>query len=525
MATVYVSQTATNGYSVGSDANSYAAAQSKASPKLTLESALSAALSGDTIVLNDGTYTAATYFGITKPLAIAAENDYAVTLKRTGAQARVVNMVVAGSVSLGKIVVDGETNSGTNCLYVAAAASRTSLNLSGTMLKDAGSGGAWINVVATDFALVANQAIGRGSAPSGGILASLLAAGFVNINGFDVDNSSSSGASSGNKGAVCLTATAAGVEMLISGCTGVWKSGNLSNAFIRTKGLTGIIEKNRGMTINGTDTGAAIIWCENTSAAQADAITIRDNQGVNACPGQYLIIVGTDGAGAGDNMTNRPCVYRNDVMGNDAASLMHGIVLGNIKGGVVTRNRVRKSAIPLLSKLQSEAAYWIDNDVADAPTNTTGCLRSKGSVNQIFSGNRVRLRAGYLNTPVVVNQDPTLPTFSSGAQVVGNVFYSSVQVPTAASIGGSGDSSSGAFRLNAWVSSSGFAANAWQWGGVYYSTVGAWAAAHEVNARSPGSPTAADLGFWRRELLAVACEALSDSHIDLYPDVAIAISR
>jgi parallel beta-helix repeat protein len=56
MTTYYVSNTATNGFAVGSDANSTAQAQSKSTPWLTIAGALAKVASGDTLRLNAGTY-------------------------------------------------------------------------------------------------------------------------------------------------------------------------------------------------------------------------------------------------------------------------------------------------------------------------------------------------------------------------------------------------------------------------------------------------------------------------------------
>ncbi len=57
MATYYVSNTATNGYGIGSDSNSTALAQNKATPWLTMTKAVTSSASGDSIVVNGGNYT------------------------------------------------------------------------------------------------------------------------------------------------------------------------------------------------------------------------------------------------------------------------------------------------------------------------------------------------------------------------------------------------------------------------------------------------------------------------------------
>ena len=109
MTFIYVSQTATNGYGIGDDARSAATAANKATPLLTVESALSKLTAGDELVINDGVYNyAASYYNNTKQVTITAENDYAVTLQ-SGHSTRCLyfRTATAGS-SVGKIIVDAQ---------------------------------------------------------------------------------------------------------------------------------------------------------------------------------------------------------------------------------------------------------------------------------------------------------------------------------------------------------------------------------------------------------------------------------
>lgn len=106
-ATVYVSNSASNEYSLGSDSNSYVLSQNKATPKLSLTSAISAAVAGDTIVLNNGTYVEPGIIIIGKALTINGESDYGVTLQVTGTPTYLVAPTVGG-VTLGKVIVDAQ---------------------------------------------------------------------------------------------------------------------------------------------------------------------------------------------------------------------------------------------------------------------------------------------------------------------------------------------------------------------------------------------------------------------------------
>src|SRR5579872_746335 len=76
MTTYYVSNSADNGYAVGSDANTTTQAKNKATAWLTLNHARATASSGDTIIVNSGTYvesSGAGYLWLTTPLTYSTD--------------------------------------------------------------------------------------------------------------------------------------------------------------------------------------------------------------------------------------------------------------------------------------------------------------------------------------------------------------------------------------------------------------------------------------------------------------------
>lgn len=106
-ATYYVSATSTNGYGVGSNSYTTTQAQNKATPWLTPEYAHSTMGSGDTIILNDGTYDLATYLNVNRSGTWIAENDLMATFRTPTAQSRVINLIGTGlDVTLEGIVLD-----------------------------------------------------------------------------------------------------------------------------------------------------------------------------------------------------------------------------------------------------------------------------------------------------------------------------------------------------------------------------------------------------------------------------------
>lgn len=510
MAIKYVSQTATNGYEIGSDANN---GSTKSLAYLTLDAAITGAAASDTVILNDGTYTAATFFDVAKALTINPENAGLVTLKCTGAVGQVIRVGVAGNtITLGALIIDAELNAAASCLAVNGITAR-GVTLNGTTLKNPGTtrfavesinSGQVLTFAATDIVVQSQNG-------GGGVYLLVGAAALVDIDGLSADNSTGAGASTNTRCPVYINANAATATHRIRRVTGVWKTtaASVSSAFIRTSGTRGVIERNRGMRVTGGDTNGCIIKCENTSGVQADSLVIRNNQGSNETTGGFLILVGADGAGANDNKTNYPAIYGNDVYGTDAATVMHGIFIGNSKNGVITRNTVKNAAIPIIAKLTSEAAYIVDNDVIGPYTGTSGCLRGKGATNLQIVGNRVVMYSGKTNPAVVIDRDPTIPTVSTGCSVVGNTAYSSVSVPSMASVGGAADASVATFVENNYRAPA-YSAGAFVYQASSYNTVALWSAAQEKTALDV-EPTKSDLGFWRDAYVPMLQSALSRS--------------
>lgn len=96
MSTVYVSNTAANGYGVGNDANNAGQMASKATPALTITGAITRATAGDTIIVNGGTYLEAVFVTISK-LNLTFTADGAVTVQSGDSGARVFHVATGGS--------------------------------------------------------------------------------------------------------------------------------------------------------------------------------------------------------------------------------------------------------------------------------------------------------------------------------------------------------------------------------------------------------------------------------------------
>ena len=384
------------------------------------------------------------------------------------------------------------TNQSMKTCVAATAPSATypvAARLQSTRLLNAGSGAQAI-LLPAKIKLDASGLTISHSSNAGGIMAYGLNEGYVNIDGVSIDNSAGSGSSLQG---VNITAAATGTQCRIKGVSGTWKSSGSANSFIRTVGVVAVIEDNINLNLTGADAGPSIIACLN-SAYQANSCVVRYNKGTNNCSGGYGVLIGSDAPGANDNKTNYPHVYGNEIDGTDAASLIHGVILGNIAGGVVSGNKIRKCGIPLISKRQTEASYFINNDIDLPVSGSGGCLRTKGSVNTQFSGNRVRSSAGYANTFVSVTKDPTIPTYSANVAVIGNSFYSSAAVSAAVGVGDGTDTSTASLQYNNYVAAS-FGGSAFVDHANTYGSVSAWETV-EATAMASADMTTSDKRFW-----------------------------
>lgn len=279
MTTRYVSQTATNGYVVGNDSNT---GLSKALSKLTITSAISASSNGDVIIINDGSYTAATFFDVTAGLSLQAETDHAVTLKCAAGQAQVIRVGSAGqTITIGKLVIDAESNAAASCIGVNGTTARA-LALSGTLLRNPGTGRFGVESINSSqvLTLTVENVDFECSTTAGAVYCLLGADAYVSINGLTVDNSAGPGVSNTLRAPVYINATASAVAH-IRRVSGTWKtqSAAVSASFIRMSGARGVIEYNRGMILSGGDTSGCLIRVANDSGVQADSVMIRHNQG------------------------------------------------------------------------------------------------------------------------------------------------------------------------------------------------------------------------------------------------------
>lgn len=495
MATIYVSQTASASggitFGVGDDSRTRAVAGDPSTPLLTLDGAggaIAKAVDGDSIIVNDGTYTATTFFNFAnKTLTVDPARAYGVTLKRTGAQTRVVNFDISGkTVSFGPFIINAESNASTGGITIASVAVLPNLTLRGTQI---------INVVAGASCILSNSALL--TLRMFGVIAAALNAAAVRTGTALVGTSSV--IISGCTLSAVNANTALGTVHLTASATGAWaivrnnrisfyNTGNNAVGPIVSANVRSLVEYNI-LDADGTASGTALVHISSLAAVLAENSVVRWNIGRNRGSAGYLMRVGEEVSGANNNMVNYPVVYGNVFAGNYAGTGMHGFMLGWIKGGCVTGNAAFYVGIPFLSKDQSERAYFVNNVAAKGSASTSGMLRAKGSTNTVFAGNTIHTDAISANTAMLADTDPAV-NVSTGIDYIANTIKAAWTATAIASVAATCDAE---FLFNDYDYDA-LSGNPWSYTGVNYASLAAWLAVEPTAQNVPVGVN--DKEFW-----------------------------
>ena len=498
-ATYYVSNSASNGFSVGFNTHTTTDAQSMAKPWLTISTANVKSSDGDTLIVNDGTYTESAgvgYLSIDKNLTVTPYSDYGVTVKSLSAT-RVVNIQTAGkTITLGKIVIDGEYVRS----YPLHIGINTLLTLNGTWVKNGANYAILADGVSGDT--VMNGAILTGTAT---VIAayyesgSRTVSGSLTISSVTISETGITNAAGG--GIVWIPAITTGTFSMTNSV--ITSSGNVAHSSIRVANTSNaLISGNTIQYMHGTGYG---IWSYSSAAANISSspVIVGNIVNHNGTAG-IMILAGTDGSGVADNRHNDARIYGNICTGSVNSTTLHGIMVGSAKGGIVFGNKVSYATLPLLSKLSSGTSF-VGNEVKNIQGGTSGSgMRSKGSTNITFAHNGI-----YLNQTsygAYTDHDTVVPTYSNNINYVGNNIYQDSASALFATVA---SSSTANFVGNNYYSTTALNANQWSYIGTSYATLAAWKAAKEPSATSnpltsypkkttiPGAPDAWDTsGNW-----------------------------
>ena len=144
MTTLYVSNTASNGYAAGDDSND---GLTKALPKLTVSGAESASSDDDEIIINGGTYNSNSIL-VDKGVTIKAEVRRAVTLTINAGQNQVFD--IRGTIKSGKtfkadgLIIDAGTNANKLAVVIRSNTNPITVWFHDTELKNTNSGSSYI---------------------------------------------------------------------------------------------------------------------------------------------------------------------------------------------------------------------------------------------------------------------------------------------------------------------------------------------------------------------------------------------
>jgi hypothetical protein len=450
-ATYYVSSEATNGFVVGSDANS---GLSKAAAKLTLSSAFSAASAGDVIIINDSAtpYDSA-FYNLSKAITILPWTDRGVTLRSTFAS--YTFQIAASNITLGALIID--TNATGASALRSASAPCDNLRLIGTKLLAHST--YFLHHMGTVELIGGVDCVSTGASKSLINLPS-ASAGSVTI-----------GAETTVDGVVQCIPSVAGVNFTARGARIRGKSASATIALSVTGAATCVIE-DCDIGVDTSTSGTGILIAPHATLA-CSSVTIRRNvvaHGVAAAQQTtgYGIAVGNETALA-DTLAN-VAIYENDI-----SHANHGLFAGyGITSGYSRGNVVRDVVIGCITKGNTCGFVHQSNIVLGGPL-TGGGLRAKTSTNAKFYNNLVVFNSQSVAAGVGHQANATTIT----ADYQKNIIYAPGLACSKASVLASG--SSATYANNDYYAGS-FGAAAFDNGGTTYGSVSAWATAKEATA-------------------------------------------
>jgi hypothetical protein len=483
MANIYVSKTATNGYAVGDDSRNRATAASKSTPVLTVTRANAVALAGDTIIINDGTYSevAAVAVGVAN-VTINSENDYQVTIQAASGTGNVILQYTVGTgLTLGKIIIDAQYTQ-SYCVQQSSTNTTNDLTFNGTYLinfKTYALYGTRAKNVTFDNNWKIESVVR--AQYSVGIKLTTDTTGTVTVqNGtYDLDsyNSSVSG------WVMCAdfeNTAVGGATLIVNNCTSTHGgSGNLTASIygIRATGFSSYEINDNALsqtTVNSSGSAVGILIMPSAIASKKcwiyDNVVDCNSPATNTSVTGYAIGVGEDGdTGINANLINGLWIH-----GNDLKRANHLLFVGNETGAVVTGNKVDDGIIGVIGK-RTVGGLFTGNIVKNVTTG--GSLRNKAGTNDVFANNTVILTTA---NGIGMLSNASGATASIATKFVNNIIYMDGVEATASQV--DNDSSTAVFSNNNYYSTVAFKSTAFKYQATTYATLAAWIAAQEASA-------------------------------------------
>jgi len=451
MATIYVSQSETNGYAIGNDANTRAQAASKSTPKLTITSALSASVAGDIIVVNDGTYQSATAHTITKAIDIISENNTLpiVQLTSAGIRALIANPSTL-SVELVGVTVDANSLASYG-LDIQAGLSSTIADgckfLGSTLFSLFEAACADTIIKNCDF---------DGSA--GAALSCYVGAGLCQIR----NNTMNFPGAPFRDPCITVTDSKGGGFAEIFGNVIDLSTSSASVGIGNTDFNADIICN----TINCRGTGFSAPISIKNSANIIGRVNIVSNILDSFGNAGYGVQVGDDAYPATPNM-----IANVVVCGNIVTRANHGLLLGAITGAIARFNEFSLSAYGVVDK-NTIGSVLEFNTVINSTTDG-GAILSRGSTDSAYKNNLIFNDADHVH-PGLYIASSEIPRVTTGAALKCNIVYSEVDIIFVSSSAGS----EAIFENNFYFSEAG--GGSWKYNGVTYNSIEEWNALSNV---------------------------------------------
>jgi hypothetical protein len=470
MATYYVSNSATNGYAVGSDSNTLTQALSKSTPFLTISKFVASAATGDTCVINNGTYSESTAgvgylnIAVSKSYTFLPETSGQVIIKPATSTTRAVhlNISTGKTITFGAVVIDGN-NTATSGVTYTTNATLFYVSFTGTTFQNCSVGltvsAAKVNLSIINCIFNTNNVIFS----SNGVMtdSSLLIQGCT----------ASIPSSIGTSAIKVLGASASGNSVTIKNNNITW--GYTGASATPVIGIyvaninDAVIDNN---TLNITSAVSVYgIQNEVTNVSYTAHRAIIKNNIINSTSSDgVLILNGTDGSTSFNNLFNYPQIY-NNVTTVIGAVGHHGIMLGSCTGGIVYGNTVTGAALNFLAKLTTEGIFT--GNVSKGTLAGCHLYRAKGAVGTMFVNN-TGIISSSTSVGFYASVDDVTGIFSN-VKCYNNVFYltNSGAYFITSITGNTVD-----FKTNAYYSTIALSTGQWNYGGSAYSTFAAWQA-------------------------------------------------
>jgi len=492
MATVYVSQTATNGYGVGNDTTGDG---SKSTPYLTLTKALTVTNASDTVVLNDGTYSEVGFLNPADAnLTINAENRHgAIIQTANGADIRVFHLQAdTTGITFGEIVIDAQNTQASCVTDGAVSTGGISATFSGTKFlnpttqffsftrcKNITLDGNWVA-----------QATSLSSAGFGfqHTTANDGAAGTISITDGQMTISS---ITTSSRGGILVSPTdVAGVDLTIQNVT-INITANASGTIvygIKAAALQSAVIETNTINLYTSATPQGII-VNNSAVDNIDTCRIATNTVTTdqtAPTSGYGILVGDDQDTA---PAARDSITKAKVFGNVLTGVNHGVIASWVTSAELFANKIETCAYGTILK-GTTTCFSYGNVIINPTLN--GILY-KGDTNGIAGNNTIIYKTGAsVSSAQSIRAAVSGVTNCSGCKVYNNNIYSDAAIDSYVSVAASQVCNFDA--NNYYMDTNGsLASDPWAYQGTTYATVALWNAAATVGTDLSVDPEIVDI--------------------------------